>query len=190
MTAELKRQLDELTALAREDPAAAHRQAPQHGDDAGLHVQQDLGDDADVQARLAALMLGAALAALDDYEALVRSRITEPAPAAPGDLETDRRRWLGIAIGKLETARYILTEAALESESGTRRWVVAREAARLSYTTMQDLIVRASGINSDRGRFTAAASLIVTLWGHPSGALEDQALRQLARERLEAGDSD
>jgi hypothetical protein len=190
MAAELERQLDELTALAREDPAAAQLKARQVGDDAGPKAQQGPGDDAGLQARLAALMLGAALAALDEYEAFVRSRIAEPAPAAPGDLETDRRRRLGIAIGKLETARYILSEAALDPDPDTRLWVLSREAARLAYTTVQDLIVQSSGVGSDTERLTAAVSLMVALWKHPAAVLEDQVLRQLARERLEAGASD
>jgi len=175
MAGELAPRLDELTRLAREDPAAAHQ------------AVQETGLDTGMQAELAALMLGAALAALDDYEAFVRSRITEPAPAAAGDPETDRRRWLGIAIGKLETARHILSEAALALDRETELWVLSRQAARLAYTTVQDLLVPAGGSGTDSQRLDASLDLMVTLWGHPAGADEDQALRRLAAERLQAG---
>ena len=163
MAGEFGRELFELTALAREDPTTA----------AGLV------DGPNVQARLAALMLGAALAAVDEYEAFVRSRITAPVPAAAGELETDRRRWLGVAIGRLETARCILL--ALEPEPEAQLWALAREASRLAYTTVQDLIPVAAGAGAG---LASTVGVMATLWGDESGAEEDQVLRRLARERL------
>lgn len=163
-----------LTTLARGCPSSA------------WHLAQSGGEpvDAVVQARLAAVMLGGALAAVDDYDAFVRSRIGEPAPAPSGDQETDLRRRLGMAIGRLETAQCILDEAALLAEDPNLLWLLSREVACIAYRTIQELILPVAGSIPDTERLTHNVAAMVTLWSHPACALDDQVSRSLARERL------
>jgi methionine synthase II (cobalamin-independent) len=164
--ADLETGLRELTTAARGCPMTAWRLA------------QDGGEVTDevLQARIATVMLGAALAALDDDEAFVRACDTESAP--------DHRRWLGIAIGRIETAGCILGEAALAGDDPAGLWILSREVSRLAYTTVQDLIVHSGAAQAASGRLARTVSTMVTLWGHPLGALDDEVSRRLARERL------
>lgn len=172
---ELRTRLQAITAQSRRDPASAW----------DLAHDGEPGSPAAAQAGVAAAMLGAALAALDEYEEFVRGRITEPVPAPPGDQETDYRRWLGMAIGRLETADCILEEAALDAADETRARMLAREVTRLAYETAQDLLVHVSGAGAAGERMTAAASVMLRLWADPLGAADDQFSRQVARERLQ-----
>lgn len=172
---ELLTGLRELIDTVRARAETARELAP------GSAAPEDVGL---VAARLAAVMIGAALAITDDYEAFVRSRITEPAPAPPGDPETDHRRRLGIALGKLETARCILDEAARDGADTTQLWALAREATRLAYATVQDVILPVAAALPDAARLLSTAGETVSLWAHPVAVQDDQATRQLARERL------
>lgn len=190
-TGELGIRLAAITEQAHQDPSSAWdlARADEAGASADPRTQVAADPSAQVaaesQARVAAVMIGVALAALDEYEAFVCGRITEPMPAPPGDQESDYRRWLGMAIGRLETARCILDEAALDAVDHTRVRMLAREAARLAYDTVQDLIVPVSGAGAGSDRLTEAAGVMLRLWAHPLGAGGDQFSRQVARERLQ-----
>jgi hypothetical protein len=163
-----------LTTLARGCPSSAWHLA-QSGEEPV---------DAVVQARLAAVMLGGALAAVDDYDAFVRSRISEPVPAPSGDQETDLRRRLGMAIGRLETAQCILDEAALLAEDPNLLGALSKEVTRMAYATIQELVLPVAGSTRDTERLTRNVAAMVTLWSHPTCAPDDQVSRSLARERL------
>jgi hypothetical protein len=134
-------------------------------------------------------MLDAACDALAAYEELVRARVDAqahpPGPAAAGDLETDFRRWMGAAIGHLETAGLVLDDAVARGEDALA-WALAREAARLAHETLLQLVSHAPGASDALRR---AAERALATWSDPSGADEDQVLRRIARERLgvEAG---
>lgn len=140
--------------------------------------------DAVVQARIAAVALGAALGALDDFEAFVRARVAEPVPAPPDDPESDYRRWLGTGMAQLETARLVL-DAAARADEATRLRNLSREAARMAYVTVQDLLVHVAGSRPDLDRLAATAAAMRVLWSHPLGADDDRFSRQIARERLQ-----
>ena len=174
---DLTTSLQVLTTLARGCPRTAWH--------VGLDDAVGLGGfDGLQRARIAAVMLGAALAALDDYEALVRARITDGAPAAAGDQETDYRRWLGMAIGRIETAQCILDEAAIGADDPTKVWMLSREVTRLAYDTVQELIVHRARSMQDGDRLASTVTTMVMLWGNQSGALDDQVSRRIACERL------
>lgn len=167
-----------LTDEARARPESAYELASVGGETG----------DAAVAARIAAAMLGAALAALDDHDALVRSRVTGSASLPPDDPETDHRRRLGMAIGRLEAASCILDEAVDEPADETRLWMLSREVTRLAYTTVQELILHSGGSirepGPEAGRLGAIVASMTRLWGHPVGALDDAFSRRVARERL------
>lgn len=164
----------ELVTLARRCPRTGWglAQAPADAPDSALAV------------RLAAVTVGTALAALDEYEAFVRSRVTETAPAGPGDYETDERRWMGMAIGRLESAQCILDEAAAGGEDPSMSWILAREATRLAHDTASNLIVHVAGAAPRTERLTGALDVLQLAWSHPLGAQDDQLSRRVARRRL------
>lgn len=158
---------------ARERPLEAERQA---AEGAGPRAS-----DAVRRAHLAAAMLGAALAALEEYDAAVRARVHEPVPAPAGDPETDLRRWLGIAIGRLEAAQCILGE--LPAQPDDRLGVMALEVSRLAFATVAELAAPIAACGDD-GRFAGITAAMTGLWAHPLGAGDDQATRGLARVYL------
>jgi hypothetical protein len=158
---------------ARERPLQAGRHAAEAADPGA--------SDAVRRAHLAAAMLGAALAALHEYDAAVRGRVHEPVPAPAGDPETDLRRWLGIAIGRLEAAQCILGE--LPGQPDDRLGVLALEVSHLAFATVAELAAPMAACGDD-GRFAGIMAAMTELWAHPLGARDDQVRRSLARAYL------
>lgn len=172
---DLANDLAVLTELSRGCPMTAWQVAQADGQ----------AEEAVVRARLAAVMLGAAHAVLDEYEAFVRSRVSSDGPAPAADPETDYRRWLGMGIGHLETAHCILDEAARRPDDHIGLAMLAREVIRLAYDTGQDLIFHVAGSCPDRDRLIATVSAMLSLWGHPLGVGDDRLSRRVARQRLQ-----
>jgi hypothetical protein len=66
-----------------------------------------------------AVMVGAALGALDEFAQILRTRKTMRAPFVPWAEDPDHQRWFGIAITKLKIAEIAVVEsAALQMEYG------------------------------------------------------------------------
>ncbi|MCW2983858.1 MAG: acyl-CoA dehydrogenase [Conexibacter sp.] len=83
---------------------------------------------------LAAVMVGAAYAALDEYEEMLNSKMTFMPPFQPRRLDPDFQRWFGAAIAKIGTA-----EAALLNMADQHMELCARAAEDPSlYTYFED----------------------------------------------------
>jgi len=136
------------------------------------------GDDSIQQTVLAAVFVGAALAAVERYEQLVRG-------ATP---DADTQRWLGAGIGRTTAAELLLLETAelhaaapRTREDELRLAAMARESMKLAWQAVLEL-ARIAG--AQRGRFEPLARELVGGWGEPSIPAEEILLRELARERL------
>jgi hypothetical protein len=134
------------------------------------------------QLQVAEELLARADEALSEYERFVRSRIVEAVPAPSGDIETDYRRCLGMAIAKLEAARLILGELRRGETAELPGAGIALEVARLAYQTVHDLARVADSPQLRRVRQIAME--MTELWVSPVGSGDDQLLRQIAQERL------
>jgi 3-hydroxy-9,10-secoandrosta-1,3,5(10)-triene-9,17-dione monooxygenase len=154
------------------------------------------------EAELAAVMIGAAAAAVDEYERFVRTKPTARPPIVPRLEDPDYQRWLGAAIGRVEAADCILTECAEEymeicARAATggepfsrgedmRLNMVSREAYKLAHSAVHDLVVRTAGSSALLGgaRIERVMRDILMAWGHLASVVEDAIARQLACDRL------
>jgi 3-hydroxy-9,10-secoandrosta-1,3,5(10)-triene-9,17-dione monooxygenase len=64
------------------------------------------------QSEIAAIMIGAAKGALDEYESIIKARTTQRPPIVARYLDPDYQRWFGIALGKIATAEAALLQAS------------------------------------------------------------------------------
>ena len=137
------------------------------------------------QAVLAAVFVGAALAALERYEDLVRD--------GADALDADTQRWLGAGIGRTTAAELLLLETAEQYEAACppgalrareddlRLAMMAREAMRLAWGAVAEIARTAA---ADRGDFEQIARDLLGGWGEPSIGPEEILVRELARARL------
>jgi 3-hydroxy-9,10-secoandrosta-1,3,5(10)-triene-9,17-dione monooxygenase len=154
------------------------------------------------QAELSAVMIGAALAATEQYEQFIREKATPRPPIGPRLHDPDYQRWLGAAIGRIETADCILTEAAEEymqicerAKSGGAQFareedlqlnMVTREAFKLAYSAVHDIVVHTGGSSALAAgeRIERVMRDMLMAWGHLASVVEDSIARELARETL------
>ena len=154
------------------------------------------------QGELAAVMIGAAQGALDEYETLLRSRKTQRPPIVDRAEDPDYQRWFGLALGRVATAEAALIQCAeqwmeLARRSATdgipftraddmRLNVIAREALTLAWDAMQGQIFRTAGTSAARNgeRMERIFRDMAIGWGHFGTILGDWAARELAREYL------
>jgi 3-hydroxy-9,10-secoandrosta-1,3,5(10)-triene-9,17-dione monooxygenase len=154
------------------------------------------------EAELAAVMIGAAGAAVDEYETFVRTKPTARPPIGPRHLDPDYQRWLGAAIGRVEAADCILTECTEEymaicarsaaggepfsREEDMRLNMVAREAFKLAHSVIHDIVVHTAGSSAmlTGARIERVLRDSIMAWGHLASVVEDTIARELARERL------
>jgi 3-hydroxy-9,10-secoandrosta-1,3,5(10)-triene-9,17-dione monooxygenase len=83
---------------------------------------------------LAAIMVGAAYQALDEYEILLNTKLTHLPPLQPRRLDPDFQRWFGSALAKVATA-----EAALLNCADQHMEICARAAEGAPYTYGDDM---------------------------------------------------
>ena len=155
------------------------------------------------QAELAAVMIGAAKGALDEYEEILRTRKTQRPPIVTRTEDPDYQRWFGLAIGQLAAAEATLLQAAEQwhrALPAQRRGraprsrarttcalnIIAREALTLAWDAMQG---RSSAPPARARRATASACERIFRdmamgWGHFGQIVGDWAAREWSREHL------
>jgi 3-hydroxy-9,10-secoandrosta-1,3,5(10)-triene-9,17-dione monooxygenase len=154
------------------------------------------------QAELAAIMVGMAKGALDEYEEIMRTRKTQRPPIVPRYLDPDYQRWFGLAMGRIAAgeAAYIqcaeqymeLCRRSVEDgipfsrEDDLRLNIVAREAGTLAWDAMQGQIFRTAGTSAAKAgqRIERIFRDLAMCWGHFGTIVGDWAARELAREHL------
>ena len=110
---------------------------------------------------LAALIVGAAYNALDEYEVLLNTKLTRRPPMVLRKYDSDFQRWFGAAMAKIATAEAALLNAADQHMELCQRFVdegvpfsyaddmrvgcIGREALLQAWETMQGDIWRTAG---------------------------------------------
>jgi 3-hydroxy-9,10-secoandrosta-1,3,5(10)-triene-9,17-dione monooxygenase len=151
---------------------------------------------------LAALIVGAAYCALDEYEVLLNTRQTRRPPLMLRKDDPDFQRWFGAAMAKVATAEAALMNAAdqhmelcqrfvdegipFSYEDDTRVGCIGREAIIQTWETMQGDIWRTAGSSAaGRGERIERMFRDTSMFNsHFNVQLRDWAYRALARERL------
>jgi 3-hydroxy-9,10-secoandrosta-1,3,5(10)-triene-9,17-dione monooxygenase len=151
---------------------------------------------------LAALIVGAAYCALDEYEMLLNTRQTRRPPMMLRRDDPDFQRWFGMAWAKIATAEAALFNAADQHMELCRRFVdegipfsyaddtrigcIGREAILQAWETMQGDIWRTAGSSAaGRGERIERMFRDTSMFNsHFNTQLRDFAFRELARERL------
>jgi 3-hydroxy-9,10-secoandrosta-1,3,5(10)-triene-9,17-dione monooxygenase len=151
---------------------------------------------------LAAIMIGAAYNALDEYETMMTTKTAPLPPMVPRRLDLDYQRYFGRAMAKIATAEAALLNAADQHMELCVRFVehgipysygddqrigcIAREVMLQAWETMQADIFRTAGSSA-----TAKGQRIERIYrdmsmvnSHRNTVLRDWAFRELAREQL------
>jgi 3-hydroxy-9,10-secoandrosta-1,3,5(10)-triene-9,17-dione monooxygenase len=154
------------------------------------------------QGQLAAVMVGAAKGALDEYEDLLRIRKTQRPPIVLRTEDPDYQRWFGLAMGQIATAEAALLQLGeqwlelarrgaedgipFSREDDLRLNIIAREACTLTWNVMQGHLFRTAGSGSARHgqRMERIFRDLSMCWGHFGVIVGDWAARELAREHL------
>jgi 3-hydroxy-9,10-secoandrosta-1,3,5(10)-triene-9,17-dione monooxygenase len=151
---------------------------------------------------LAAIMIGAAKGALDEYEELLRTRKTQRPPIVTRSEDPDYQRWYGLAVGTVGAAEAILLQVAEQWHEACRRSVedgvpftreedlrlnmVAREALTLAWEAMQGEIFRTAGSSAARAgqRIERIFRDMSIGWGHFGQIVRDWTAREWSREHF------
>jgi 3-hydroxy-9,10-secoandrosta-1,3,5(10)-triene-9,17-dione monooxygenase len=151
---------------------------------------------------LAAIMIGAARGALDEYEEILRTRKTQRPPIVTRNEDPDYQRWYGLAVGRVGAAEAILLQVAEQWHEACRRSVedgvpftreedlrlnmVAREALTLAWEAMQGEIFRTAGSSAARAgeRIERIFRDMSIGWGHFGQIVRDWTAREWAREHF------
>jgi 3-hydroxy-9,10-secoandrosta-1,3,5(10)-triene-9,17-dione monooxygenase len=154
------------------------------------------------QGELAAIMVGAAKGALDEYEDILRARKTQRPPIVFRYEDPDYQRWFGLAMGRVATAEAALIQVAEQwmelcrvgADTGVpfsrkddlRLNIIARESLTLAWDAMQGQIFRTAGTGAARNgqRIERIFRDMAMGWGHFGTIVGDWAARELAREHL------
>ena len=154
------------------------------------------------QAELAAIMVGSAKGAVDEYEAIMRARKTQRPPIVPRYLDPDYQRWFGLAMGRVAAAEAAVVQCAeqymelcrrsvedgvpFSREDDLRLNIVAREAGTLAWDAMQGQIFRTAGTSAAKAgqRIERIFRDLAMCWGHFGTIVGDWAARELAKEHL------
>jgi 3-hydroxy-9,10-secoandrosta-1,3,5(10)-triene-9,17-dione monooxygenase len=152
----------------------------------------------------AAVVVGMARGAVDEYERQMRTRTTNRPPVVPRSEDPDFQRWLGMAIARVDAAEIMVLGAArhpmetcagiLEGrpysyEEDVRVGMIARQALSYAWETVSGELIRTSGTSAvrDGQRFQRIVRDMATGWGHLYNAMTDASARELARARLGSG---
>lgn len=152
---------------------------------------------------LAAVLVGAAYSALDEYERLLEERPTPLPPFVPRKLDLDYQRWYGEALARIATAESSLLHCADRHMALCRRAVeegrpptygddmlvgcVAREVMIQAWEVVQSVLFRTAGSSAGaKGQRLERLYRDMSIGGnsHRNAQLRDWAFRELARERL------
>ncbi len=151
---------------------------------------------------LAALIVGAAYCALDEYEVLLNTKLTRRPPMVLRKFDSDFQRWFGTALAKIATAEAALLNAADQHMELCQRFVdegvpfsfaddmrvgcIGREALLQAWETMQGDIWRTAGSSAaGKGERIERMFRDTSMFNsHFNVQLRDWAFRALARERL------
>jgi 3-hydroxy-9,10-secoandrosta-1,3,5(10)-triene-9,17-dione monooxygenase len=151
---------------------------------------------------LAAILVGAAYNALDEYEAMLTTKMTPLPPFVPRKFDLDFQRYFGEAWAKIATAEAALMNGADQHMELCRRFVdegipysyaddhrigcIGREAMIQAWETMQSDICRTAG-SSAAGRGERLDRIFRDMSignSHRNTQLRDFAFREIARDRL------
>jgi 3-hydroxy-9,10-secoandrosta-1,3,5(10)-triene-9,17-dione monooxygenase len=151
---------------------------------------------------LAAVMVGAAYQALDEYELLLDSKLTALPPMMPRRQDPEYQRWFGSAIAKVATAEAAMLNCADQHMEACRRAAedgvpytygddmrlgcVAREVMIQAWEVMQSEIFRTAGSSAGaRGQRMERIYRDMSIGNsHRNTLLRDWAFGELAREHL------
>jgi 3-hydroxy-9,10-secoandrosta-1,3,5(10)-triene-9,17-dione monooxygenase len=152
---------------------------------------------------LAALLVGAAWGALDEYETMMTTKTTPLPPFVPRKHDLDYQRWFGRALTRIATAEAALMSCAEQHMALCRRFVeegipysygddmrigcIAREVMIQAWETMQSDIFRTAGSSAGaRGQRLERIFRDMSIGGnsHRNTLLRDWAFRELARAHL------
>jgi 3-hydroxy-9,10-secoandrosta-1,3,5(10)-triene-9,17-dione monooxygenase len=154
---------------------------------------------------LAALSVGTARAAVDEYETVMRTKQTSSPPIVSRTEDPDYQRWFGYAIAKTDAAEVIVLGAATRFmklchrvEDGgrftkaddQRLLAISLEAIELSWNVVQNYVYRTAGSSISGRNGTRIQSLfrdMATIWGHAASVRADASARDLATAHLAEG---
>jgi 3-hydroxy-9,10-secoandrosta-1,3,5(10)-triene-9,17-dione monooxygenase len=151
---------------------------------------------------LAAVLVGAAYNALDEYETMMTTKAAPLPPFIPRRLDLDYQRYFGRALAKIATAEAALLNAADQHMELCQRFVdkgipytwgddqrigcIAREVMIETWEVMQSDIFRTAG-SSAGGRGERIERIFRDMAmgnSHRNIVLRDWAFREVAREKL------
>ncbi len=151
---------------------------------------------------LAAVLVGAAYNALDEYETMMTTKMTPLPPFVPRKFDLDFQRYFGQAMGKIATAEAALLNAADQHMELCLRFVdegipysyaddhrigcIGREVMIQAWETMQSDIFRTAG-SSAAGRGQRIERIFRDMSignSHRNTQLRDWAFREIARDKL------
>ena len=149
----------------------------------------------------AAVVVGMARGAVDEYERQIRTRTTNRPPMVPRAEDPDFQRWLGMAIARVDAAEIMVLGAArhlmetcagipegrpYSAEEDVRVGMIARQALSYAWETVSGELIRTSGTSAvrDGQRFGRIVRDMATGWGHLYNAMTDASARELAKARL------
>jgi 3-hydroxy-9,10-secoandrosta-1,3,5(10)-triene-9,17-dione monooxygenase len=151
---------------------------------------------------LTAVAVGAAYQALDEYEEMLRTKLTPLPPMVPRITDQTFQRWFGSALAKIQTAEAALFNAADQHREACRRAAedgiaytygedmrigcIAREAVVQAWDVVQSEIFRTAGSSAatDGTRFERIFRDMAMLNSHRNTVLREWAFGELAREQL------
>ncbi len=152
---------------------------------------------------LAAIMVGAAYNALDEYESMLETKLTPLPPMIPRKLDPDYQRYFGRAWTKIATAEAALQNVAEQHMELCRRFVeqgvpysyaddhrigcIAREVMLQCWETVQSDLFRTAGSSAGaKGQRLERIYRDMSIGSnsHRNTLLRDWAFRELARDRL------
>jgi 3-hydroxy-9,10-secoandrosta-1,3,5(10)-triene-9,17-dione monooxygenase len=154
---------------------------------------------------LTALAIGGAYAALDEYEEMLRTRLTPLPPMVPRIGDETFHRWFGSALAKIATAEAAMYGAVDQHMDACRRAVedrgragsysygedmrigcIGRECIIQAWEVFQSEIFRTAGSSAavDGSRFERIYRDLSMLNSHRNTVLRDWAFGEIAREHL------
>lgn len=149
-----------------------------------------------------AIMVGAALGALDEFEKILKTRKTMRAPFGPWAEDPDHQRWFGMAITRLKMAEIgIIESARMQMEYGRATvedgrpytfgddqlvGAVAREAYADAWQTFQTWIFRYAGSSAGKrgAKMERVLRDMAIGWSHFNTAQNDWSYVEVAKARL------
>lgn len=149
-----------------------------------------------------AVMVGAALGALDEFERLLKARKMIRAPFVPWAEDPDHQRWFGAAITKLKIAEIATVEsAAMQMELGRATvedgrpytfgddqlvGAIARDAYSDAWQAMQTWIFRYAGSSAARRgqKLERVLRDMAIGWSHFNTANNEWSYAEVAKARL------